>query len=260
MKTSMSLQKNSAFTLVELLVVIAIITVLAAIAVPVLANSGKGARQAAETAAARSVSSAMQLYASENNGAVLPGLHLGPNEKVTDGENNPIPSTAAKRYPWRLASYLGYNVQTAYLASGQKINDSSQLQYMVSLIPSLGMNTVYVGGNDSKSPNPFNLNPRTGPRMAEQFVEQGGISRMIQAHRPSQLIAFVSAVYSDSRMGGEQPGYFGVEYPDKNVAFRHAGDKALVVFLDGHTELLDREQLKNERLWKNLPDPNYAMQ
>jgi len=259
MKTSISVQKNYAFTLVELLVVVAIIAVLAAIAVPVLANSGKGARQASEIAAARSISSAMQLYASENNGAVLPGFHLARNEKVTDGDNNLIPSTAAKRYPWRLAPYLGYNVQAAYLASGQKIKDSSQLQYMVSLIPSLGMNTVYVGGNETK-PNPFNLNPRTGPRLAQQFAEQGGISRMIQAHRPSQLIAFVSAVYSDSRMDGEQPGYFSVEYPDKNVAFRHAADKALVVFLDGHTELLDREQLRNERLWKNLPDPNYAMQ
>lgn len=254
MKTSITVQKNSAFTLIELLVVIAIVAVLAAIAVPVLASSGKGARQAAEVAAARSIASAMQMYASENNGAVLPGFFLGPNEKVRDGENNEISGQPAKRYPWRLAPYLGYDVQTAYLASGQKVEDPSQLQYLVSLIPSLGMNTVYVGGDDRKSPNPFN------PRTASSFARQGGISRMIQAHRPSQLISFVSANYSDSRMGGEQPGYFSVEYPDKNVDFRHAGDKALVVFLDGHTELLDREQLGDERLWKNLPDQNYAMQ
>ncbi len=254
MKTSITMRKNSAFTLIELLVVIAIVAVLAAIAVPVLANSGKGARQAAEVAAARSIASAMQMYASENNGAVLPGFYLGLNEKVLDGENNEISGQPAKRYPWRLAPYLGYDVQTAFLASGQKIQDASQLQYLVSLIPSLGMNTVYLGGDDRKSPNPFN------PRTAGRFTRQGGVTRMIQVHRPSQLISFVSANYNDERMGGEQPGYFSVEYPDRNVDFRHAGDNALVVFLDGHTELLDREQLSNERLWKNLPDPNYAMQ
>jgi prepilin-type processing-associated H-X9-DG protein len=60
-------------------------------------------------------------------------------------------------------------------------------------------------------------------------------------------------------MGGEQPGYFSVEYPDRNVAFRHAGDKALVVFLDGHTELLDREQLRDERLWENQSEIGFAM-
>jgi prepilin-type N-terminal cleavage/methylation domain-containing protein len=254
MKVAKAMKNSSAFTLIELLVVIAIIAVLAAIAVPVLANSGKGARQAAEVAAARSIASGMQMYASENNGAVLPGFHLGRDEKVTDGDNNEVSGQPAKRYPWRLAPYLGYDVQTAFLASGQKIQDSSQLQYLVSLIPSLGMNTVYVGGDDRKSPHPFN------PRTAGRFTQQGGVTRMMQVHRPSQLISFVSANYNDTRMGGEQPGYFSVEYPDKNVDFRHAGERALVVFLDGHTELLDREQLKNEGLWKNLPDSNYAMQ
>jgi prepilin-type N-terminal cleavage/methylation domain-containing protein/prepilin-type processing-associated H-X9-DG protein len=252
MKTSTS--RKSAFTLLELLVVIAIIAVLAAIAVPVLANSAKGARQAAEIAAARSVASAMQMHSADNSGAILPGFYVGPGETVTDNDSNPIDGQPAKRYPWRLAPYLGCDVETAFLASGQKISDPSQRQYLVSLIPSLGMNTVYIGGDDRKAPNPFN------PRLAPRFTEQGGVTRMVQVHKPSHLIAFVSAVYNDSRMGGEQPGYFGVEYPDRNVDFRHADGKALVLFLDGHTELLGRQHLRDERLWKNLPDSNFAMQ
>lgn len=248
-----SIRQIHAFTLVELLVVIAIIAVLVALAAPFLAGAGEKARQAAEMVAGRSVTSGMQLYASDHNGEVLPGFYLGPDETVTDSENNPITGQSAKRYPWRLAPYLDYEVDTAFLASGQKIANASQRQYLVSLIPSLGMNTVYLGGDDRKSPNPFN------PRLAGSFTARGGVTRILQVHSPSRLIAFVSAAYNDSRMGGDQPGYFSVEYPDRNVDFRHAGDKALVVFVDGHTELLDREQLKNERLWKNLPDSNYAM-
>lgn len=254
MKTRPAAREASAFTLVELLVVMAIIAVLAAFAFPALANSGKRARQAAEMAAGRSVAAGLQAYVTDNNGAVLPGFHVRPGEIVTDGHNNPITGQSAKRYPWRLAPYLGYDVDTAFLASGQKIANAAQREYLISLVPSLGMNTTYIGGDERKSPNPFN------PRLADSFAARGGITRMMQAHRPSQLIAFVSAAYNDSRMGGDQPGYFSVEYPDRNVDFRHAGGRALVVFVDGHTELLDREQLKNEQLWKNLPDPNYAMQ
>jgi prepilin-type N-terminal cleavage/methylation domain-containing protein len=253
MKVCRNLKRTSAFTLVEILVVVAILGVLAALAVPVLANSGKGARLAAEIAAARSIASGMQMYAADNNGAVMPGFYVRPGETVMDNDNNPITGQTAKRYPWRLAPYLGYDVQKAFLASGQKIEDPTQRQYMISLIPSLGMNTVYIGGDDRKSPNPFN------PRFAHRFAEQGGVTRMVQVSQPSQLIAFVSAEYNDSRMGGEQPGYFSVEYPDRNVAFRHAGDKALVVFLDGHTELLDREQLRDERLWENQSEIGFAM-
>jgi len=250
---NLSAKTSSAFTLIEVLVVIAVIAVLASIAVPVLAGSGKVARQAAEVAAARSVANAMQVYSSENNGAVLPGFHVRPGEVVTDSQGKPIGGQPAKRYPWRLAPYLGYDVETAFLASGQKINDPGELQYMVSLVPSLGMNTVYLGGDDRKTPNPFN------PRFASSFAERGGITRMTQALRPGQMIAFVSAAYDGSGGGDKQPGYFSVEYPAVNVDFRHSTGKALVVFVDGHTELLDREQLNNERLWKNVPDADYAM-
>ncbi len=254
MKVAKTIKKTSAFTLIELLVVIAIIAVLAAIAFPVLSSSRQKARQAAELVAGRSVTCGMQMYTTDHNGAVLPGFYVSPEENVTDSEKNPITGQSAKRYPWRLAPYLDYDVDTAFLASGQRIENVSQRHYLVSLIPSLGMNTVYIGGDDRKSPNPFN------PRLAGSFTARGGVTRMLQVHRPSRLIAFVSAAYNDSRMGGDQPGYFSVEYPDRNVDFRHAGDKALVVFVDGHTELLDREQLKDERLWKNLPDTSFAMQ
>ncbi len=253
MNSNTIMKSKNAFTLIELLVVIAVLTLLAAIAVPVLANSGQSARRAAEMAAARSLSAAMQMYASENNGSVLPGYVTATG--VTDNTGKPLIGEEAKRYPWRLASYVGGDIQNTFLASGQKIEDPARLNYLVSLVPSFGMNSRFIGGDESQTPNPFNR------RSAPRFAEQGGVTRMAQVHQPSRLIAFVSARYDGAMGGGEQPGFFRVLYPDRSVDFRHAGEKALVVFLDGHTELLDREQLKDERLWRNLPpQSNLAMQ
>lgn len=238
------MKKEHAFTLIELLVVIAVVAVLAAIAVPVLANSSQSARRASEAAAARSISAAMQMYASENNGAVLPGYVT--TTGVTGSQGEALSGEKAKRYPWRLAPFLGGDTRNSFLASGQKIDGGGNLSYLISLVPSFGMNTRFVGGDESQSLNPFNR------RLAARFVEQGGVTRMSQVMRPSQLIAFVSASYDGSMGGEKQPGFFKVDYPDRNVDFRHAGEKALVVFLDGHTEMLTREALSDERLWKNL--------
>jgi len=238
------MKREHAFTLIELLVVIAVIAVLAAIAVPVLANSSQSARRTSEAAAARSISAAMQMYTSENNGAVLPGYVT--TAGVTGSQGEALSGEKAKRYPWRLAPFLGGDTRNSFLASGQKIDDGGNLSYLISLVPSFGMNTRFVGGDESQSPNPFNR------RLAARFVQQGGVTRMSQVMRPSQLIAFVSASYDGSMGGEKQPGFFKVDYPDRNVDFRHAGEKALVVFLDGHTEMLTREELSDERLWKNL--------
>ena len=250
MKKSIAVHKQTGFTLIELLVVIAIIAVIAAIALPVLEGSRKRALLASEIAAAKSVTAGLQMYAAENNGAVLPG-YVDPkriNQTVTDKDGKEIERLKASRYPWRLAPYLGYDVKKAFLASGQDILNGD-LVYTVSVIPSLGMNTVWLGGDESKSrANPFN------PRFASGFTQGGGVTRMAQVHRPSQMIAFASAVYNGSMGGGVQPGHFRVEHPAVNVDFRHSNKKALVVFLDGHTELLSREELQDERLWKNLPD------
>jgi prepilin-type N-terminal cleavage/methylation domain-containing protein len=249
MKPSISKSENRGFTLIELLVVVAVIGVLTAIALPILSGAGKRAKLASEIAAAKSVTAGMQMYAADNNGAVLPGFYTPPAGQVVNKDGVEIGGQEAKRYPWRLAPYLGYDVKKAFLASGQKIPNPGDMDYMVSLVPSLGMNTVWLGGDERKSAsNPFN------PRFAARFTQNGGATRMSQIHAPSRMIAFVSAVYSDQRMGGKQPGYFSVEHPAGNVDFRHAKDKALVVFVDGHTELLGRQELQNDGLWKNLPD------
>jgi prepilin-type N-terminal cleavage/methylation domain-containing protein len=255
MKTSSKLNKATGFTLVELLVVLAIIAVIAAIALPILSGTRKRALLASEISAAKSVTAGLQMYAADNNGAVLPGYFdpsattpRGP--EVFDKDGNRITGLPAMRYPWRLAPYLGYDVKKAFLASGQKLV-KDDLVYTVSVFPSLGMNSFSLGGdmNSSRS-NPFSLRDR----IRNAFFEAGGVTRMSQILEPSRMIAFVSAFDSGTMGGDRQPGHFRVQYPAVNVDFRHGKDKALVAFVDGHTELLGRKELQDERLWKNLPD------
>jgi prepilin-type N-terminal cleavage/methylation domain-containing protein len=255
MKKSIHIKSASGFTLIELLVVVAVIAVLAAITLPILDGSRKKALLANEIAAAKSVSAGMQMYAADNNGAVLPGYYDpydpgNPGPEVLDKDGKRISGEPAKRYPWRLAPYLGYDVKKAFLASGQKVvNDD--LVYTVSVFPSFGMNTASLGGDAGNSrSNPFSRRAS----IREAFHRNGGVTRMTQVLRPSQMIAFASA-FDPGTMGGErQAGHFRVAHPAVNIDFRHAKDKAVVVFVDGHTELLGREELQNDRLWKNLPD------
>jgi len=241
------------FTMVELLCGLAVIAMLAALVVGALGAAQKSGMKASEIAAGKTLMMGYHLYATENGGSLLPGYISNPGE-VQGAHGEPLSGQPASRYPWRLAPYLNYNYKAAFLATKQKIANPSELTYMVSLVPSLGVNGVYVGGDEGSPMNPFN--PRAAARYGDFCV-----LRLNQAVKPSQLIVFASAVYSDVRMGGKQQGYFKVEYPDRNVDFRY-NNKAVVACLDGHVELLTREEMRDMRRWSNLhaqsDDPNFA--
>ena len=63
-------QSESGFTLVELLVVMLILGLLAAIAIPSFFNQRDKARDADAKAAVRTAETAMETYATDNNGSV----------------------------------------------------------------------------------------------------------------------------------------------------------------------------------------------
>lgn len=245
--------RSHGFTMVELLCALAVIAMLAALVVGAVGAAQKSGMKASEITAGKTLMMGYHLYATENGGSLLPGYVSNPGE-VQGAHGEPLSGQPASRYPWRLAPYLNYNYKAAFLATKQKIANPSELTYMVSLVPSLGINGVYVGGDESSPMNPFN--PRAAARYGDFCV-----LRLNQAVKPSQLIVFASAVYSDVRMGGKQQGYFRVEYPDRNVDFRY-NNKAVVACLDGHVELLTREEMRDMRRWSNLhaqsDDPNFA--
>jgi prepilin-type N-terminal cleavage/methylation domain-containing protein len=239
--------KSSGFTLVELLCGLAVVAMLAALVVGAVGAAQKSGMKASEIAAGKTLMMGYHLYATENGGSLLPGYLSSPGE-VQGAHGEALNGQPASRYPWRLAPYLNYNYKAAFLATKQKIANPGELTYMVSLVPSLGVNGVYVGGDESSPMNPFN--PRAAARYGDFCV-----LRLNQAVKPSQLIVFASA------FRGKQQGYFRIEYPDRNVDFRY-NNKAVVACLDGHVELLTREEMRDMRRWSNLhaqsDDPNFA--
>ena len=113
------------FTLVELMVVIGVIAVLVAIVLHAASAVRDSAERSREMAAARTLAQAWVAYATDNNGAVLPG-YVGGMEAL-DQFGNPIETeavpVAAKRWPWRLASYLGHDIAGVGDLNGDGVDD-----------------------------------------------------------------------------------------------------------------------------------------
>lgn len=97
--------KRNGFTLVEILVVIAIIAVLTGVSTVVARNMVNSAKAANAVSAGRGLMAAYLGCASDHNGKLLEGVD--PDGEALDMEGNPIPNFIAKRYPARLAPYLG---------------------------------------------------------------------------------------------------------------------------------------------------------
>ena len=254
----------SAFTLIELLVVIAVITVLASLAFPVLGKARESGYRGAEIAAARKLMAGFASYVADNGGSVLPGLkNPGAGEDLIDANGNKITDSGAReRYAWRIAPYIGYDVDRTLLVNNAQAapRHDPMFSYLVSALTSMGMNTTFVGGDFGASAVLKADDQRTMRRLGSFYVQN-----MSQASQPSKLIVFASALNS---MGGEKSvGNYRVFPPrmrsgdGSRVDYRYGG-KAVVACLDGHVELLGPDALQDMRRWSNLAaiadDPNHV--
>lgn len=259
------IQTNHGFTLIELLVVIAILAVLAGLGSAALLSASDRGKVAAETSAAKTLISAYQAAAADNNGRYLPARDTSATN-VLNAQGQRISNRQVRaRYPFRLAPYFNYAVESALLAGDNRqqilktmnlANPSGPMyDYGVSAFPSFGMSRYFVGGTSGQTNNEC-------------------VRSIAQADR--SIIVFVSAGSSDidgyeyvrspgepggSWGGGEwtkdsDPADFGFVHP------RHGG-KAIAAFLDGSTRLMSLEDLRDMRLWSRRAaeqdDPNYTV-
>jgi len=254
------------FTLIELLVVIAIIGVLSSLLLPALAKGKQRARQVNELSAGKQLILAWRLHADDNDDAVLPGYSSA--VEAVDDKGNLLGSPIRDRYPWRLAPDLGNSFRSIYVNESRRFLDEAESMshadyvYRASLYPSLGYNSVFLGGDEQK------FNPALA---AATYGTDWLVTRTAQIRRPSDLIAFASA---RSRPGGarEESGYyvvhppslrnrqwdttFSAARPPEKFGYVHPrwNGRAVSAMTDGHVEPLNETEIQDMRHWANTAD------
>jgi prepilin-type N-terminal cleavage/methylation domain-containing protein len=259
------------FTLVELLVVVAIIGILASLLMPALGKAKRKARMIEEISAARQLLLAVRIYADDHDDAVFPGYVMAPN--AVDDRGQPLGFPVNARYPWRLSPYLAQSIETIYCADNRaKLAELRRLDrgsyvYGVSVFPSLGINSYFIGGNETEFP---------AAAANDRFGSGTVVLKMNEVRNPSVLMAFVSA--RSALSGADANGYYQVtppqlaarkwtpqwsaQAPPKDwgfVAPRHE-KRAVSAMLDGHAQALKLSELQDMRHWCNTADgPNFQL-
>jgi prepilin-type N-terminal cleavage/methylation domain-containing protein len=259
--------RPQAFSLVELLVVIAVAGVLAGILLPALASVRRAAARSRELSAAQQLMGAYFLYSDDYRGSLMPGyatVAMIEAAPPVDDNGEPLHGVRAQRYPWRIAPYMNYDFSGLYKDVNllQRYRQRSDFQYIISLSPSLGLNSDFVGGKASPG---FGFN-----RAAIEAWGNFYVTRSDQPHRPDRLIVFASSRGADPDGGPPVEGFYEVDSPyllDRRwvmddqaaddapaslgyVSPRHE-HKAVVSCFDCHSETLAPSDLDDMTRWSN---------
>jgi|GEM_PF-1709012 len=276
-------------TVAELIVSISILAVLGGLGYGALGSARRKANLAEDVAASRRIIQAYLARAGDENGVLPRGRY--PEDAIPEvilPDGTPLSRVAQKivlqRYPWHLASYLGWRVKENYVTWVNRPEHEkalalfgrspalakSQYYYLISVQPAFGHNVYGIGGWDG-SPT------------------SDAVTRLAQVAAPSQLIVFLSA------RGNNSSGYSFVEPPfSAQRTYRFDGsververrwpgaaytaatasefgyialphdEKAVAAFLDGHVGLLGMDELRDSRHWsaraQEADDPRYCIE
>lgn len=254
----------SGFTLVELLVTISVVAVLGALTVGAVSQVRDSAHKANDASAARQLAAAYLMYPQDHQGQLMPSQPSQRDQQlqvVHDHTGAPITvAAAANRYVFRLLPYTG-SLDAMYPGQSQphlqEMREEGNV-YDISLYPSFGLNSDYVGGNYEGGRYSVERNPRVA------------ITRMAQCINPSEQILFVSthsAGVSDTvpytghfrasapnalKSAYSWKGSYNEEIPANlgNIHLRHNG-QAVVAHLDGSVAMLSEHELEDMRRWSN---------
>lgn len=239
----------------EVLVCIAILAALATVGAAGYRSARNQARCVVEMNAARNLITAYLGHAADHGGRVLPGYQA--DDSATNLEGEPLHFPLNARYPWRLAPSVP-KIEGVMLCNGnESALDSPNRDYLVSVQPNLGLNTVLVGGHfGTGSPLP------PTQRMIDA-VGKFHLTHLSESDSPEKLVIFASARSSESHGGYFEvrpPNLISRVWPSKQfkesanpadhgfVDFRWGG-KVVAACLAGNIELLDESSLRDMRRW-----------
>ena len=215
------------FTLVELLIVVSLIGILGSVSLAVFSSIKRGANKARDVGAMKAMLAAYAGVAADNGGRLMPGYDAGAVAYNEVGERLSHP--VSTRYPFRLAASMDYKMQGVFYFDGSRPDD-----YQISLGPGIGMNSYLVGG----------------------YYEggQGGfadtVTKLAQIGDASNLLVFATAT-SHTVTAPTMAGANWTAEETGEVDFRYK-EKAVAGFFDGSIRVMEREELKDMRLWSDL--------
>jgi hypothetical protein len=178
------------------------------------------------------------------------------------------------RYPWRIVPYMAGSMNLIYSGANRaklrelQAQDHASYVYSVSVFPSLGINSYFIGGNQSDF-----------PAETANLIYGGHtvITRIDQANNPSELMVFISARWAVS--GDSTDGYFQVTPPylkTRQWAANYStaltpnkwgfvaprfSNRAVAAKLDGHAEMLSLREMQDMRRWCNTATrPDFVLQ
>lgn len=282
--------RRAGFTMIELLVVVAIILVLVGILIPSLSAARANAKQTKAMSDLRQMMTGYTMYHQENDGRVLLGY---PPAALLNGFYEPRlnrhftgidANLAAMRYAWRLMPYVAnlwpilhsHEPMPPLPGGGDSDAEIMNKAYALSLYPTYGLNSIYVGGDltgEGYLPLASPIYPNAGRHV---------VFKANEVRRAGELIVFGQVRNYNGTSTSGNVGHFRLTPPRAGgVQWHLSGDRPVadvmapacgipqgwykkdvaVGFFDGHAESLKPERFYDMRLWANdaeRPDYDYV--